>query len=422
MFETLRDHLLEDAVAIGVVAVAVLVLFGGAEIASRLLRLPTEWTRKATHLGGGAVVMSFPWLLRHDVSVVVLALAFAGVLVGGRITGLLGSIHNVERRTGGAYYYPFAVLGAWILSGGDALLFCVPLAIMAIADTGAALVGQAAGQTTFVVMDGKRSVEGSVTFFGLAFAIALVGCALAGRPGWPDVLLVTLVVATLTTAVEAVSVRGSDNVAIPYAGWLALDHTGRIGLDALGDWILGMTLGVTVLLVSARRARLDAAGALVVFLVSTLAFALGGVRWFLPMGALYGGYLATRDPAENSLDRVFPTTAGAMVVVLLFAHTEDPSLYLAYLTAVATNGAMAGLLVAGTRGWPRAPLAFAGAAGPVLVAAMTGEAVPLWIPLAGAVVGVGLLRLLRRGPPVGRRALISLAVGLGAWTLFRFSA
>ena len=56
---------------------------------------------------------------------------------------------------------------------GDALLFGLPMAVMALADTGAALVGRAAGETRYRVMDGVRSLEGSVTFFALAFALFL---------------------------------------------------------------------------------------------------------------------------------------------------------------------------------------------------------------------------------------------------------
>jgi len=192
----------DDVGGAALISAAIFGLFGGAEVGRRLLGLPTEFTRKFTHVGAGVVVLSFPWLVGHTATVVVLALAFAAILVGGRITGLLGSIHGVERRTGGAYYYPLPVPGAWVLSGGDALLYCIPLAVMAVADTGAARVGQRAGETTYRVLDGERTLEGSVTFVALAFWVVLLGCALFGRPPWPDMLLVTLVGAGLSTAAE----------------------------------------------------------------------------------------------------------------------------------------------------------------------------------------------------------------------------
>lgn len=398
------------------VASSVLLLFGGAELASRALRLPVEYTRKLTHVGGGAIVLGFPWFIQHDVTVGVLALAFAGVLIGGRLTGWLGSIHNVERTTGGAYYYPFAVWLAWWLSGGEPLLYCVPLAIMAVADTGAAIVGQRRGETTFQVMDGRRSVEGSLAFFALAFAVVLLGGMLANTPGWPDILLVALVVAALTTSVEAISVRGSDNLLIPYAAWLALERTQRLGLPELGDWVLGMGLGVGVLRASASRARLSVAAAVNVFLVATLAFALGGLVWFLPLGLLWSLWLLARPgTTDTELDAVFPTTAGAVVLVLCQAHFPEVDLFAAFLATVVAHGAMAAAALAGFRGWPRLPAVALTAALVCAPAAASGAAVP-WAALAGvAALAPVAHQLSLRQPWPGRRVGVALASALAVW-------
>jgi phytol kinase len=408
--------LADDGPGALVIATAILGLFGAAELSKRLLGTEVESTRKATHLGAGAVVMSFPWLFSHDITIVALALAFAGVLIGGRITGMLGSIHDVERSTGGAYYYPFAVLGTWLLSGGDALLFCAPLAVMAVADAGAAIVGQRAGETTYRVMDGNRSVEGSMAFFSLAFTVVLVGCSLAGRPGWPAILLVTLVVATLTTAVEAVSIRGSDNLAIPYAAWLALDSTQRLGLAQLGDWILGMGFGLLVLGATATRARLSVAGGVTVFLVTTLAWALGGLQWVVPLAALYAMYLLARPPGtDTELDMVFPSTAGSMIVVLLGVHT-GANLFGPYLASVAANGAIAMWGVARWRHWPRVPSAFVGAAVPVACARLFGPA-PVLAPILLAALGLLIFGALTGTGLGGRRIVAALVCAAAAWAV-----
>ena len=57
---------------------------------------------------------------------------------------------------------------------------------MALADAGAAVVGQRPGVTRYPVLDGARSLEGSLTFFGLAAGVVAAGLALAGAPGWPS--------------------------------------------------------------------------------------------------------------------------------------------------------------------------------------------------------------------------------------------
>ncbi|MCO4745999.1 MAG: hypothetical protein KC912_14485 [Proteobacteria bacterium] len=407
------DALRADAVGAAVISVAILLLFVGAELFGRFTRAPTEWTRKGTHVGAGAVVLCFPWLVQHTETVVVLSSTFAGLLVGGRVTGLLSSIHNVERRTGGAYYYPFAVLLAWILSGGEALTFCVPLAVMAVADTGAALVGQRAGETTFRVMDGSRSVEGSLAFFGLAFGVVLTGCALDGRPGWPGILLVTLVVAILTTSVEAISVRGSDNILIPYAAWLGLDRTLRLGLSDLGGWVEGMILAIGVLLATRERAGLDVAGGVTVFLIVTLTWALGGTTWLLPLLGLYALVVFFRpDRLEGRVEMVFPTAAGALVWVLAFAHSGAPELHAPYVSAVAANGAIAGLLLAPASVLGRVTGVAVGLLVPSVTMAWAVPGTPLVAVVLTAFMGLGLYRLLERTPLMGKRLVATASSGL----------
>ena len=403
------------------IATAILMLFAVAELWKRRNDVPTEWTRKLTHLGAGAVVMTFPWLISSAWTCVLLAGAFGGVLVIGKVTGLLSSVHDVERRTQGAFLYPLAVLGIYVLSEGDPLLFCVPLAIMAVADTGAALIGKGAEGLRYKVLDGQRSLEGSVTFFGIAFGIVAGGLALAGRPGWPEALLVCLVVAALTTCVEAVSVRGSDNVLIPYAAWLVMDATLELGLDALQPWILGMLFTLVALALTWRRAEMTPAGGVTLFLLGSLAYAAGGWAWLLPPAAIYALFLAGRVPrAEADLDDVFATAAGSLVITLMFVHTRDERLFVPFLVTVSANGAILARALVKNQAARRAGvgvLAFmampVGAAVPLLP--NWGDW-PLWsIVTVGGMTGVLLFALIERARFPGRRLVASLTVGLGAW-------
>lgn len=405
--------------AIGVSA-GILALFGGAELLRRFARVPTEYTRKLTHLGAGVIVLGFPWFLSSPWTVAILAVAFFGVLVLGRVTGLLSSVHDVERRTAGAYYYPFAVFGTFWLAHDDPLLYCAPVAVMAIADTGAAIVGRRPGNRRYRVMDGARTIEGSLTFFGLALGILLTAMALAGRPGWPAMLLVALVGAIVSTATEAICVRGIDNLFIPYATFMVLDRTLRLGLHDLSGWIEGMILSLAVVVLTWRRAGLTTAGGITAFLVGTIAWALGGPRWALPLLALYALFVATAPRGGHKgtdLDEVFPTTVGSMVVVLAFAHSDDTTLYLPYLATLAANGAIALGRLATARRWPPVPLILSGALAPVLPVLWFTPKVPV-IPLtAAAMAGLTAFALLARTRFVGRRMVASLLAGALAWAM-----
>ena len=213
---------------------------------------------------------------------------------------------------------------------------------MAVADTGAAILGKESGHTRYKVLDGERSLEGSAAFFGLAFAIVLGGLALAGASAWPDVLLVALVVALMTTAMEAISIRGSDNILIPYVGWLVLERTLRLGLDELSAWMSGMLLALFLLVLTYQRARLTVAGAVASFVLVTFAYSLAGPEWVLPLVALYGLHLVVSKPSQPlDYDLILPATAGSLLMLLLYAHTGSQSLYVPFLVTVGLGAVLA---------------------------------------------------------------------------------
>jgi dolichol kinase len=410
-----------------VVALAIVALFGTGELLRRRLGVETEYTRKLSHLGAGLIVIAFPWLMSDVVTVIILSIAFAGLLLAGKLTGTLGSVHNVERRTSGAYYYPFAVLGLFWLSEGDPLLYCPPIAVLAISDTGAAIVGKRSGRRRYRVLDGARSVEGSLTFFALTFGILIASLAIAGRPGWPEMLLVTLVVSIMATATEAVSVRGADNLLIPYACFLILERTLRLGLADLSGWFEGMIITLAAVVLSWRRSGLTEAGGLLIFVIGTLAWALGGVLWALPLAALYAFFVAVipdedldedlKLNQDTDLIDVFPATAAAMIITLAFGHFEDPSLFIPYLTTLSAGGALAMGRMAKMRGWPPIPLVLSGAVVPVLPVTAIDPTVPV-LPIALFGAGaLGTFLLLSRTGFVGRRLLATLLSGALAWRI-----
>ena len=161
-------------------------------------------------------------------------------------------------------------------------MFCLPITILALSDAGAALVGKQYGSNRFRVMDGYRSFEGSLTFFGLSLTILLVGFAIAKVPGWPEMLLIAITVSVLTTAIEAISIRGLDNLLIPCSAYLMLERSLRIGLAELSSWFEGMLLSLLTILLTHRISRLTTAGSISICVAGSMAYALGSWQWFIP--------------------------------------------------------------------------------------------------------------------------------------------
>lgn len=419
-----------DRWGILIVSVAIVSLFVSGEVLRRRTGVATEYTRKLSHVGSGVVVITFPWLFESRWTVALLAFSFFIILLLGKVSGLLASVHDVERRTGGAFYYPFAVLGTFWLSNGDPLLYCTPLAVMALADTGAAIVGKRHGSHKYNVFDGTRSLEGSLTFFGLTFAVVLTGMALAnafsetlplfgsGAAAWPAMLLVTLVAAILCTAVEAISVRGTDNLFITYTCFLVLDRTMRLGLTDMGGWIQGMLLSLVLVVATWRVGGLTVAGSLTVFIVGTFVWSLGGWSWVVPLLALYLVYLATAPndgTTRLDLDEVFPTTVGALIIVLAFGHSEQDLLYLPFLATLGANGAIALTRLAQAKNWPIVPLSITGAVAPVMPVLIYAPDTPMLLIMLSSLVGLVVFVLLARTQFAGRRLIASFAAGALTW-------
>ncbi len=319
---------------------------GLAEVGGRFLGIKAEHTRKFTHVGSGAVIFFTPWLLSSVWSVGVLCGGFAVILTLSDKLGLLKSVHGVQRRTLGVYIYPVAVFTTYVLAAGDAMLFQVAILVLALSDTVAALVGQRVGQVRYRVGDSTRSLEGSAAFLALTFLLVMVSLVAAGRGVWPDMLLVTLLVALLATAVESISLMGMDNLLVPYAVVFILGRTMSLNLEALGDWVLGMVMVVALLLATAWRVRLVATGFVLVAVVGYLSWVLAGPAWFFPLAGLYLAWVATRDPeslpAEGvGVEVVFPMVATAFVLLMLHAHTGWEGLYTPFVMSVGVNAFLA---------------------------------------------------------------------------------
>ena len=120
-----------------------------------------------------------------------------------------------------------AELQSWLgqieaLSGGDALMFGVPILVLTLADTAAALVGIRYGRARLTIAAGDKSVAGSIAFFIVAFLCASIPVVLLGHAELPAVLAGAAMLACVTTTVEALAGNGLDNLLVPLAAFASL--------------------------------------------------------------------------------------------------------------------------------------------------------------------------------------------------------
>lgn len=311
------------------VALVLLVLGGlllGLRWAQRSFTLHPEVTRKAVHLSMGLLTLSFPWLFDAPLPVWVLGGVAIAILLALRIYKPLANdlgrvLGSVERRSLGEIYFPLSIMLLFSLAEGDALLFCIPILVLTLADAVAALIGMQYGQHRYVATQGQKSAEGSVMFFMTAFFSVHVPLLLFGGTGRAETLLVALIVGLLVMLLEAIAWQGLDNLFIPLGTFLLLKTHLEMDVHILITRFIVTFILVVFVLFWRRRTTLTDSALLGAVLIGYLSWLLGNWQWLLAPLTLFVSYpfLIYRVDAEKT-----PLTPlERQVMVWLSSGTEE---------------------------------------------------------------------------------------------------
>jgi len=255
-----------------------------------------EISRKTVHVVMGLVMLSFPWVFNEAWPVVVLcAFAMTG-LAAVRFLPLLNRgmgnvLGGVERKSWGEFYFSIGVTAVFILSGGDAILYCVPVLILTLADAAGALVGIFYGVARYQTDDGHKTAEGSLAFFTIAFLSCHIPLLLFTETGRAETLLVSLTAGFVVMLLEAVAWRGQDNLILPVGMFvllkLFLPLTTAELLVRFGV-ILGLVAVVTLL---RKRTTLSDSAVLVCALAAYAVWGFWRWTWLLPLLLAFAIYV-----------------------------------------------------------------------------------------------------------------------------------
>lgn len=204
-----------------------LFLFGLAEMLYHSLKIKAEVTRKIVHIGTGLLTMLFPVMLRNHWFVLLLCASFAIILLLSLQFNLLPSINAINRISYGSLLYPVAVYGcyrAYNYFHNNLIFFYLPVLTMAICDPAAAFFGKRWPFGTFRVNHDTKTIMGSSAFFlsSVGLTLILFYFFSPGNFVIRSTLPIALLVAAATTAAEALSTKGWDNVTIPVSAVLIL--------------------------------------------------------------------------------------------------------------------------------------------------------------------------------------------------------
>ena len=189
--------------------------------------LQNELRRKALHLLTGLAALGLPFVLREPWMILAAAAAVIGWMLAVRLVPALSArfgcvLHGAGRHSFGELYFALGLAGLLLVTEPGSILFVVPVLVLTLADTAAAVVGRAWPWLRFGPPDGRKTLSGSLAF--AATAVLVCAAALGAGTGFSvaDTLAVAVAVAGLAAIAEAFSSRGLDNLTIPATVWLAL--------------------------------------------------------------------------------------------------------------------------------------------------------------------------------------------------------
>ncbi|MGE5590371.1 MAG: DUF92 domain-containing protein [Bacillota bacterium] len=340
-----------------------------------------EATRKLVHVSVGHIAIPLVALIQARSLAVAAPLAFVVINYLAWRRGLLPGMESHSRPTLGTVYFPasLAVLLVPLWPVQYRLLVLAAMMLMTWGDGLAAVVGQPRGRHLWSVGGEAKSLEGTLTMLGAGFAsvflslwaagqlwrelalrpldvfpAAAADAAVAGPLGPGALAAFSLLLAVVAALLEAISVRGTDNLSVPLGsaavGVALLYHTpsGWLGLA------LGLAAAGLIGWLACRREALTISGALGATLLGGLIFAFGGWVWSLLLVTFFVSsslLTAYRQREKRSLGEKFAKTGprdalqtlanGGLGAALAVAYAIRPSVWLVagFLGAMATVNA-----------------------------------------------------------------------------------
>jgi phytol kinase len=207
-------HSLLFSTALVALYLGILILI--AEKLKSLFSTDGEITRKVVHIGTGNVVLLAWWLNIPAWVAITAAILAATIAIISYFLPILPSLNSVGRRSWGTFFYAVSigVLVAWFWPISHPEYAAIGILIMALGDGLAALVGQNFGQHPYEIFGSRKSLEGSLTMLGISFLVSLIILSFINGIN-PQILLVSLVVASGATILETFSKLGIDNLTVP---------------------------------------------------------------------------------------------------------------------------------------------------------------------------------------------------------------
>lgn len=339
--------------AIAAVLAALGGLIAGVWWLQRRGSVAPETARKLVHSGMGVACLPFPWMFSENWPVWTLAgLAIAALVIlrsARRLrAGIGGVLHKVDRASWGEIYFPIAVATVFTLANGVALLYVIPVALLAFADAAGALVGKRLGKHRFDTLEGTKSVEGSLAVGIVAAACVIVPLLLSGRD-LQAALLIGGVMGLFALLLEAIAWRGLDNVFLPLAAFAQISVYVAAAPPALAIRLALLSALTTLALVWRRGRVMDDSARLGAVLALYFFWVVGGWPWLIAPVLLLLCYVRFMPQRSEELPRhdllaVICVSSAGLIWAVAQAAAPDARWFWLFTLAIATHHAVIGVV------------------------------------------------------------------------------
>ena len=199
-----------------VILLSIPILIYISELILKFNILSPEANRRLVHLFVGMLITVSPLIFSDYLLPSSLALIFIIVNYLAYHNEKFIGIHSQDRITYGTIYFPFGYLILTIGFWQYTELIVISLAILAIADPFAAIIGENSSKSfEFVIWKDKKTIQGTIAYFIISFIlIALLGRLLFQFPA-TYLICFSFFTAFGATIAEITSSKGSDNFSIP---------------------------------------------------------------------------------------------------------------------------------------------------------------------------------------------------------------
>lgn len=177
--------------------------------------------RKFVHAGMGLVILIIPFFSSLWIALIPPILFTAINLIDYRY-GWFSQIQGEDTGNVGTVLYPISYIVLMLIFFHTKWWGLAVLGVftMAFGDAGASIIGRSLGKTKYAVDGETRSIAGSAAMFTITFVICflvLLGYApeLGITPRLITLIAASVIIAGAATGIEALSIRGSDNITVP---------------------------------------------------------------------------------------------------------------------------------------------------------------------------------------------------------------